>query len=876
MTTPMRRQYLELKAQHPDTLLLFRLGDFYESFDEDAKVLAEVCEVSLTSRPIGKKQRVPLAGVPYHALSTYLEKLMAHGIKVAIAEQTGDSGKGLVERRISQVMTPGTVTTPDLLTSAPNILIALYLDPTGTQAGLAQGDLSVGHLAATHLNSAGPAELVTAVVNELMRLGPTEMLLPSGWQKRLPGLSRALDRVGSVISETDVWIWEAGRAAQQLKTHFQVHSLAGFGLEEQSAAVSALGGFLHYVQTFQPEVARHLARPHTYSISDFMALDEFTRLNLELTQNLRDRGSDGSLLSVLDRTLTPMGGRLLRQWLGQPLLDVAQINLRLDAVDQLFGDGLARRDLQEGLKQVGDLDRWVQRIVYHTALPRDLAGIRQTLEIMPALAALSETMTPGPITTILAALPDTTRLRQLLQRALAEDAPATLNQTGLIRAGFSTELDALGQRAREAKNALAQMEETERKRLNIPRVKVGYNRVFGYYIEIPRSQSEHVPPDYIRRQTLAHVERFVTEELKSYEMLILHADEQQLTLEQRLFDDLCTQIRAQQQELRELARRLSRLDVFAALAATATEGQYARPEMADEFALRITGGRHPVVERALDGQTFVPNDLHMDPDGALQILTGPNMAGKSTYLRQVALIVLMAQMGSFVPAQAAHIGVVDRIFTRIGASDAIQRGLSTFMVEMIETAHILNHATRRSLLVLDEIGRGTSTYDGLAIAWAILEYIHNAEHLGAKTLFATHFHELTDLAARLPHIRNYHVAVDDAGNRIAFLHTIQEGRAKRSFGVHVGRMAGLPQAVVDRAEKILGQLEASGAAVPASLETVWERVEEGRAVQPALYLQDHPAVTALQQLQIDGLTPLEAMNQLYALVKLVQDFARDP
>ncbi len=875
MTTPMRRQYLELKAQHPDTLLLFRLGDFYEAFDEDAKTLAEVCEVSLTSRPVGKHQRVPLAGVPYHALTPYLEKLMAHGIKVAIAEQISPSGRGLVEREISQVMTPGTVTAPDLLTSDPNILAALYLDPAGAKAGLAHGDLSVGRLAATQLEAERPAALVTEVVDELVRLGPTEVLLPTGWQDHLPGLSPALDRVGSVVSETDDWIWEADRATQQLENHFQVHSLAGFGLEAQTAAVSALGGLLHYVQTFQPKVARHLTRLQTYAVSAFMVLDEFTRLNLELTQNLRDRSGKGSLLAVLDRTLTPMGKRLLRQWLGQPLLDVAHINRRLDAVDQLFGDGLARRGLQDVLKPIGDLDRWVQRAIYNTALPPDLVGMRQTLEAVPVLTELSRAMTPGPVAAMLAELPDTERLRRLLQRSLAEDAPATLHQMGIIQEGFSAELDALVQRTRAAKNALAQMEATERKRLDIPRVKVGYNRVFGYYIEIPRSQSDRVPPDYIRRQTLAKAERFVTEELKSYETLILHADEQQLALEQQLFAELCAQVRAHQQELQQLARRLARLDVFAALAAAAVDGQYVRPEMTDDCALRITGGRHPVVEQTLIGRTFVPNDLQMDPDGALQILTGPNMAGKSTYLRQAALIVLMAQMGSFVPAQAAHIGVVDRIFTRIGASDAIQRGLSTFMVEMIETAHILNHATRRSLLVLDEIGRGTSTYDGLAIAWAILEYIHNAGHLGAKTLFATHFHELTDLAARLPHIRNYHAAVDDAGSSITFLHTIREGRAERSFGVHVGRMAGLPHAVVERAEKILAQLETSGAAVPAALETVWDQVEEDRAVQPALYLQEHPVVTALQQLQVDGITPLEAMNHLYALVKLVRDYEQN-
>ena len=872
MTTPMRKQYLELKAQHPDTLLLFRLGDFYETFDEDAKVLAEVCEVTLTSRPIGKQQRVPLAGVPYHALATYLEKLMAHGIKVAIAEQTSPPGKGLVEREISQVMTRGTVTSPDILTSESNILVALFLDPAGEKAGVAHGDLSVGHLAATQLETTRPSELALMVVDELMRLSPTEILLPTGWQSHLPELGTSLDRAGSVISLIDDWIWEEGRATHQLQSHFQVHSLAGFGLEQQSAAISALGGLLHYVQTFQPRVAQHLTRLQTYAISDFMVLDEFTRLNLELTQNLRNRDSEGSLLKVLDQTLTPMGGRLLRQWLGQPLLDVTQINHRLDALDQLYQDGLARRSLQDTLRHIGDLERWVQRVIYNMASPRDLGGIRQTLRVLPDLGTLAKTMTSGPISNILTGLPELEDLGQLLQRALAEEAPASLSQMGLIQEGYSLELDALVLRTREAKNALAQMEETERKRLGIPKVKVGYNRVFGYYIEIPRSRSDQVPSDYIRRQTLANAERFVTEELKEYEMLILHADEQQLALEQRLFEELCAQVQERQKELLQFAQQLANLDVFGALASTAVDGRYVRPEIVDEFDLYITAGRHPVVERALTGGNFVPNDLQMDSDGAIQILTGPNMAGKSTYLRQVALIVLLAQMGSFVPAQTARIGVVDRIFTRIGASDAIQRGLSTFMVEMIETAHILNHATRRSLLVLDEIGRGTSTYDGLAIAWAILEFIHNAQHLGAKTLFATHFHELTDLAGRLPHVRNFNAAVEEGGSNITFLHTIKEGRAERSFGVHVGRMAGLPKAVVERAERILGQLEASGAAVPNSLDTVWEQVEEGQAIQPALYLQEHPVVTALQQLQVDSITPIEAMNQLYALAKLAREF----
>lgn len=869
MSTPMRRQYLDLKSQHPDTLLLFRMGDFYETFDDDAHILAEVCGIALTSRPVGKNQRVPLAGVPHHALESHLGKLIGRGYRVAIAEQVSDPGQGLVDREITQVMTRGTVTEPNLLTPQRNLLLAVHLEVQECGAGLAYCDLAEGILATCQLQASSLRALTDAVTDELTRLEPSEILTSPLLAQQSPELVRALDRLDSATSELEPWLWEYRASRQRMQEHFRVRSLDGFGLADKPLAVGAVGALLHYIQQFQPLVASHLDRVATYSRSDFMVLDEFTRLNLELTENLRTRTAEGSLLAVLDRTLTPMGARLLREWLGQPLLNVADIAARLEAVNQLHADGLELRRIRDALKPMGDLARWVQRVRYGTASPRDLVGIRETLARIPQLADPETQIAEGPITALLRGLPQCTDTWALLDRALVADPPASLSLGGLIREGYDRALDALVREAHNAKESLARMEQTERQRLNLPSVKVGFNKVFGYYIEVPRSQSHRVPADYVRKQTLVNAERYFTEELKRCESLILTSDQKQLELEQTLYRDIREQVRARQSELQILAERLALLDVYSSLALVAVENRYVRPEVSDSFDLFIQQGRHPVVEHTLSETTFVPNDCTMTREQTVQILTGPNMAGKSTYLRQIALTVLMAQMGSFVPARAARIGVVDRIFTRIGANDAIQRGLSTFMVEMIETANILNHASPRSLLILDEIGRGTSTYDGLAIAWAILEYVHNAGHLGAKTLFATHFHELTDLAERLPRIRNLHVAIDDSGEDIAFLHTIAEGRAQRSFGVHVGRMAGLPQAVVDRADQILGQLEASGAAVPDSLADLVP--EPQGAVQPVLFLEEHPAVSALRRMDMDSMTPLEAINQLYALVKLTRE-----
>ncbi|MYC64600.1 MAG: DNA mismatch repair protein MutS [Caldilineaceae bacterium SB0661_bin_34] len=871
MTTPMRAQYLELKQQYPDTLLLFRLGDFYETFDEDAEVLADVCEVTLTSRPVGQNQRVPLAGVPYHSVDSYLAKLMDSGIKVAIAEQVSEPGKGLVDRKITQVLTRGTLTSPDLLTARSNRLAAVHFAPDRLSAGIAASDVTEGSCQATQLQDSHPDELCARVIDELIRLEPSEVLLPAATTDRVPALAPALDRLDASVSELEPWIWAEPGATRRVLEHCRIARLDGFGLTNKPQAVAAVSALFHYVGEYQPAIAEHLNRVQTYETSGFMLLDEYTRLNLELVENLRTRQVEGSLLETLDHARTPMGTRLLRDWLGRPLLDTDSINARLDAVEALFENGLALSDVQELLSRVGDLTRWVQRVVYGSASPRDLGGIRDTLGLMPDLNQSLQEFGTAAAPEFLEPVPECTAALDLLQTALPDELPATLAQGGLIREGFRPELDDLKRRAQAARERLLAMEESERSATGLPGIKVGFNRVFGYYLEVPKAQSTRVPDTYIRKQTLVNAERYFTEELKHIETEILNSEERTAELEQQLFREVAQSLQAHAEELRGLARRLARLDVAAALAQAARDNRYVRPEMHDGFDIAIAQGRHPVVEATLSETRFVPNDLRMTEESAIQILTGPNMAGKSTYLRQAAVICLMAQMGSFVPAESARLGLVDRIFTRIGASDAIQRGLSTFMVEMIETAYILNHATRRSLLILDEIGRGTSTYDGLAIAWAILEFVHNAEGLGAKTLFATHFHELTDLADRLPKVQNRHVQVDDSGGSITFLHTIAEGAAGRSFGVHVGRMAGLPKAVHERAAEILGQLEASGAAVPDSLTDLIQAPAPDQTVQSTLFLEEHPALQALRQLDVNSLSPMEAMNRLYDLVRIAEE-----
>ncbi len=879
MTTPMRRQYLALKKQYPDCILFFRLGDFYETFDEDAKLVARVCDVALTSRPVGNSQRVPLAGVPYHAAEGYIARLVEAGYKVAIAEQISEPGKGLVERAVQRVVTKGTVTEPALLDEKRNnYLVAVTFDGAGRQAGVAYCDVSTGEFAATQIRSSSAQETERRVGEELSRLRPSELIL-ADWSLEGSGLQPLVTALEAQISSVEPWQVAPDTAQEFLERHFRVTSLDGFGLRGRVEAIRAAAAILAYVKETQPAAAEQLTHLQSYEIGAFMTLDESTRRNLELTETIRGGSVKGSLLDVLDDTLTPMGGRLLRRWLGQPLLSVEAINQRLDAVEALVEQTPARLELRTALRGLGDLERWTNRVRQGIALPRDLVGIREVLRRLPALrqAVVQEASPPGSaggehqerLRALLARLPEVRGLGELLERALADEPPATLSNPGIIRAGFHPELDEIVHSSRHAKEWVANLERSERERLGIKSLKVGYNKVFGYYIEVTHTHRDKVPPEYIRKQTLTNAERYITPELKEYESLILNADERRLELEQRLFKEVCAQVQAGSEALLRLAQGLAELDVYAALAEVALRRRYTRPQVDEGPGIVIQGGRHPVVEITSTDEPFVPNDTHLSPESCIHVLTGPNMSGKSTYLRQTALITLMAQIGSFVPAESAQIGVVDRIFTRIGASDEIHRGQSTFMVEMVETANILNHATRRSLLVLDEIGRGTSTYDGLAIAWAVVEYIHNHPELRAKTLFATHYHELTELAERLPHVVNYNVAVDDSGEQVVFLRRIIPGKADRSYGVHVAQMAGLPKAVIHRAEEILEELEKSGAAGPSRVLELEEK--PGRkvaAIQVGLFADVHPAVEALRRLDINALTPLEALNRLYELQKL--------
>jgi DNA mismatch repair protein MutS len=865
MSTPMRRQYLRIKKQYPGTIVFFRLGDFYETFDDDAKLVARVCDIVLTSRPVGKNQRVPLAGVPYHAVDGYIAKLIQAGHKVALVEQVGEvPAQGLVDREVVRVVTPGTVVEPSLLDERRNnYLLALVID--GNRAGLAYADITTGEFAATQL--AGD-DIVRLAADEIDRLQPAEVVTAD------PELVKDEQRPGSAMARMAVtayerWPFDLETARQAVLDHFGVRSVDGFGLAGQPLALRAAGGLLHYLTETQRARLEQLTSLRTYSTLQFMTLDPATRRNLELTETLRWGAIQGSLLGVLDATVTSMGGRLLRRWINQPLLDLAQLNERLDTLEALYDDTPARTRLRILLKDVADLERLTSRVVQGIARPRDLLGICRSLEISPEVQDVAGQMAPrtGFLETLLSL--DVCRdVITFVREAITDDPPATPSAGGTIRKGFSAELDNIVAASRDAKAWVASLEEQERKRTGIKSLKVGYNKVFGYYLEVTKANADLVPEEYVRKQTLVNAERYITPELKEYEALILNAQERIADLEGRIFRQVLEQVGATANRILRVAAALSQLDVYSALAEVALMHRYVRPELAEDDELHVTAGRHPVVELTQREEPFVPNDAHFRPDQSILILTGPNMAGKSTYLRQVALIVLMAQIGSFVPADEAHIGLVDRIFTRIGAQDEISAGQSTFMVEMVETANLLNHATSRSLLVLDEIGRGTSTYDGISIAWAVVEHIHNHPRLRCKTLFATHYHELTQLADFLPRICNYNVAVAEEKGRVLFLRRIVPGGADRSYGIHVAQLAGLPRPVIHRAQEILEELEQEARAPGSVPET--QKGRKGRAPevrQLPLFTVSNPVLEELKRLDVSVMTPLEAISKLYELQK---------
>lgn len=841
--TPLRQQYLEIKKEYPDAIVFFRLGDFYETFDDDAKKTAEALDIVLTSRPVAKGVRVPMAGIPFHAVDNYLGRLIEKGYHVAICEQVGDQpDKGLFPREVIRVVTPGTIVEPNLLQGGRNNYLACLTLQEG-KAGLAYVDVSTGELAATEISE---GDIENQLRAELQRLGPAEVLLSEMADEKVA--------TGFNVTRIPNWYFEPGRSVEIIRAQFSVSDLSGLGLKPYPLAVRATGALLKFLQETQKSLLNLELSFSTYSLSDFMVLDAETRRNLELTETLREAKTDGSLLSVLDKTRTPMGKRLLRSWVNKPLLDVFRIGQRLDAVQYFFDRGVERREIADLLKQLHDLERLVNRIVSGAARPNDLVALREDLRSFPELFTLLQTDHKA-LKSILEGWQNFGSELELLENAISDDPPANINNIGLIRPGFSEELDQIMYSSKHAREWINALEANERQRTGIKTLRVGFNKVFGYYIDISRGMADKAPEEYIRKQTLVNSERYITPELKEYESLVLNAETQIHEIELKVFNQVCAQLGKSSGELLESSRKIAQLDCLISLAEVAALNNYTRPVLKEEKGIEILAGRHPVVEHLSHQTRYISNDTVFEEGEIIRLITGPNMSGKSTFLRQVVLIVLMAQIGSFVPADKAEIGLVDRIFTRIGAQDAIHQGQSTFMVEMLETANILNNATPRSLLILDEIGRGTSTYDGLSIAWAIIEYLHSHPKLKPLTLFATHYHELTELASLYPGVRNYNVAVSEADGEVIFLHKIVPGAADRSYGIHVAQMAGLPAPVISRANEILKQLEAtSGTTLP-------EAKEEKEQLR--LFPENNPLMEAFKKLDLESLTPIQALNKLY-------------
>ncbi|APV43892.1 DNA mismatch repair protein MutS [Dehalogenimonas formicexedens] len=843
--TPLRSQYLRIKQRYPDVIVFFRLGDFYETFDTDAEVTARELEIVLTAREMGKGMKVPMAGIPYHAVDNYLARLINRGHKVAICEQTTRPGdtKGLMEREVVRLVTPGTVVEPGLLDLKTNNYLAAVFPGDG-QFGLAYVDISTGQFAATQM----PADRIQS---EIERLAPAEIIVPrgSGFTSSYP----------APVSELDAYKFEVGAAADLLKDHFGVATLEGYGIGRWPPAISAAGAVVAYLKDTNKDASSGLSHLSAYSVADYMALDENTVNNLEIFKNATTGAVAGSLLGVLDATRTPMGARLLRRWLGQPLLDSKQIVQRHQIVEAILSNNAAREEISRWLKPVADIERLANRIRNFAALPRELIALKRSLEAVPELArALHGHALEG----LKCELRENPEIIALIEKSIEPEPASAPGEGGVIREGFSADLDRIKGLTTNTKSYIAKLETEERAATGIKNLKVGYNQVFGYYLEVSQANLAQVPDRFIRKQTLANAERYVTPELKEYEAQILSSKERLAEIETSLYRQVLGQIGQSAEAILALADAVARLDVFAAFAASAAANSYVKPEVKDIGPLVIAAGRHPVVELCVGPGNFISNDLALDSsDSQLIILTGPNMAGKSTYLKQTAIIVLMAQVGSFVPAARAEIGICDRIFTRIGAREDLASGQSTFMVEMVETAAILSSATSRSLLILDEIGRGTSTYDGLAIARAVVEYIH--DRIGARTLFATHYHELVELAEKLPRVRNFNVAVAEDRGNVVFLHRIQTGGVDRSYGIHVAKLAGLPKSIINRANRILLELETAGITSPPGKVT---RIEE----TPQLSFLGRPpkVVDEIKKLDPDTLTPREALDRLYEIKRL--------
>lgn len=858
--TPMMQQYLETKEEYPDCILFYRLGDFYEMFFDDAIKVSKELEITLTGKNCGLKERAPMCGVPFHSASVYIAKLIEKGYKVAICEQVEDPklAKGIVKREVIRVVTPGTVIDEDLLDDKTNNYLAVIYG-SGDNFGFAVSDVSTGEIYITEINGADE------VMNEIARYEPKEILANSAAANILS--AQVEMRFHISIDECTDDFFEKSDFEQKILTQFNKNNLSEIGLDKKKYAVYAAGAMIEYLEHTQKTSLSYINTITSYEVNQYMDIDVNTRRNLEITETMRDKAKRGSLLWVLDHTQTSMGARLLKQWVEKPLINSMEINKRLQSVRELTDNIMLRDELMEVLSGTYDISRIMSRLSLGTVTPRDLLALKMTLLKLPELEYCLRSVKSPMLADLCKNFDILEDVCALLERAISDDAPVFLRDGNVIKEGFNEEIDKLRIAMRDGKKWLASVEAEEREATGISKLKVGYNKVFGYYIEVTKSAIKDVPETYIRKQTLANCERYITPKLKEIENTILGASEKIISLESHVFEEVRGSVSGEIERLKRAANIISVTDVLLSLAQAAAKNNFSMPEISDNGRIEITDGRHPVVEKMSGKTMFVPNDTYLNTDeDRMIIITGPNMAGKSTYMRQVALITLMAQIGSFVPAKSAKIGIVDKIFTRVGASDDISSGQSTFMLEMNEVSHILRNATKDSLIILDEIGRGTSTFDGLSIAWAVVEYIHNKRKIGAKTLFATHYHELTELEEKLDGVKNYRIAVKKRGDDITFLRKIVRGGADDSYGIEVAALAGVPKEVISDAKKILKSIEND--------EIIIEHTK--KAEEPVSQMEFGDGIAAeiadeLKMLDVTTFTPIEALNKLYELSKKAKE-----
>jgi len=868
-TTPMMEQYYRIKKNYQDALLFFRLGDFYEMFYEDAKIAAPVLEITLTSR-----QKVPMCGIPYHAADSYLTKLLKHGFKVAICEQVEDSkqAKGVVKRDVVKVLTPGTAVELDLEGAKENIYIA-SLSTKDEEWGLALIDLASGEIKTTQNDS----QSKRALSDELFKVSPKEIIFPESQEEKINKILYRNDGTSVLKSPQEDWIFDFTQAKNLLLDHFQIKSLEGFGLAGNDLAISAAGALLFYLKKLRKDSLSLIHNLSYVQSSEHMILDASTIKNLELVRNLRDGRIKGSLLDLIDYTVTPVGGRLFRFWLLHPLLDCSEVEKRLDTVAEFLNHTIERHELREILKEIFDLERLTGKISLSVANAKDLISLKKSLLPLPLIQTLIEKLLSKKVKEIHGRWDNAQDIVKLIDKAILDEPAFLLNEGGIIKEGYNSELDELRKISRSGKTFILQLEKKEKVKTRISSLKIRYNKVFGYYIDVTKPNLSLVPPDYIRKQTLVNSERFITPELKEYEEKVLNAEQRIGELEYNLFLEIREKISRETTRLQKISSDVATLDALSSLAELASQRNYSRPTVNPEEKIKIVEGRHPVIE-VFNEEPFIPNDAYIDRDeDQILIVTGPNMGGKSTYLRQVALICILAQMGSFVPASKAEIGIVDRIYTRIGAMDFLSVGQSTFMVEMLETANILNNATAKSLILLDEIGRGTSTFDGLSIAWAVAEYLHEKEEIRAKTLFATHYHELTELALTLKGIKNYHVSVKEWKEDIIFLRKIVPGPSDQSYGIHVAKLAGIPRPVIDRAKEILFNLEKQELDDSGLPRIAYDSSRKKGKNQLLLFEEDRKQEILvnikekIENCDITSLSPLDALNLLNELKEKIEN-----